>query len=181
MKDPNRRRVWALLGSGLLIWAAILGGAWLLPRLISPPDSELRISGRAPDFELETTAGTTVRLSELRGQPVVINFWATWCGPCVIEMPNFQKYYEDIYPGKFIVLAVNADEEPVEVKRYTEAMGLTFDILLDPGGLIQELYQIRGYPTTYFVDAKGIVQAQAIGGLDEDQLADYLRQVGVGQ
>jgi peroxiredoxin len=94
-------------------------------------------------------------------------------------MPNIQKYYER-YPGDFSVLAVNADEPELTVKRFVEDMGLSFDILLDPGGDVQSLYQIRGYPTSYFVDGEGVIRVQHIGFLTEDQLADYLSQVGVG-
>jgi peroxiredoxin len=94
-------------------------------------------------------------------------------------MPNIEKYVEK-YPGRFYVLAVNADEARFDVEQFVQDMGLTFEILLDPGGKIQESYQIQAYPTSYFVDAKGVIRAQHVGLLSEDQLADYLYQVGVG-
>jgi peroxiredoxin len=95
-------------------------------------------------------------------------------------MPNIRKFYEK-YPGQFDVLAVNADEPRPDVERFVDDMGLTFDVLLDPGGKTQQLYQIRGYPTSFIVDAQGIIRVQHIGLLTEDNLKDYLLKVGVGQ
>jgi peroxiredoxin len=92
-------------------------------------------------------------------------------------MPNIQKYYE-LYPQAFEVVAVNADEPLKVIEPFVKDMGLSFKILLDPGSTIQQLYQIHGYPTSYFLDAEGVIRAQHIGLLSEAQLADYLTQVG---
>jgi peroxiredoxin len=95
-------------------------------------------------------------------------------------MPNIRKLYEK-FPGQFDVLAINADEPRLDVERFAKDMGLTFDMLLDPGGKTQQLYQIRGYPASYFVDSQGVIRAQHVGMMTEDNLADYLLKVGVGQ
>jgi thiol-disulfide isomerase/thioredoxin len=138
------------------------------------------VGSPAPDFQINQLGGQPVRLSDLKGKPVLINFWATWCGPCTAEMPAIQKIYAQ-YPSQFTVLAVNADEPVSDIKSFLKDKGLTFDILLDPGGKVQSLYRLRGYPTSFFLDADGIVRAEFIGPLSEGQLVDNLKKVGVGQ
>jgi peroxiredoxin len=133
----------------------------------------------APDFELENLSGEQLRLQDLRGKPVVINFWATWCIPCEAEMPLLQDGYER-YPG-MEVLAVNFAESTVDVQAFVDKHALTFEILLDPRAIVQSLYRVRGYPTTYFVDGEGVIQGVHIGVLSQRQLNGYLEQIGVGE
>jgi thiol-disulfide isomerase/thioredoxin len=115
-------------------------------------------------------------LVDLRGQVVLINFWATWCGPCKLEMPAIQARYND---GGFAVLAVDFDEPADRVQAFVNDLDLSFSILLDPGGVVQELYRVRGYPTTFFVDADGIIRVLHIGEMSEEILDQYLAQMGV--
>jgi peroxiredoxin len=133
----------------------------------------------APEFKLITYLGDEVKLSDLKGSPVLVNFWATWCQPCRLEMPNLQGRFEQYHPDIY-VLAVNFDEPADLVQSFAEELNLTFPILLDPGGRIQSLYQIRGYPTTFLIDSDGIIRVIHIGFMTENQLDDYLKQVGVG-
>ena len=139
----------------------------------------LTIGSAAPDFKLTTYLGDDVKLSGYIGSPVMINFWATWCHPCRIEMPHIQTRYER-YGTDLVVLAVNFDEQADLVQTFANEFNLTFDVLLDPGGRIQSLYQVRGYPTTYFIDLDGIIRVIHIGLMTESQMDDYLEQVGVG-
>jgi len=136
------------------------------------------VASPAPDFTLTSLIGDSLQLTHFRGKPVLINFWATWCAPCLLEMPNIQKYYEK-YPGQFEVLAVNAGETERTVQRFVDDLGVNFKILLDPDGKIQELYRIKGYPTTYIVDKDGIIRFQHIGLLSEKQIEEYLEAVGI--
>lgn len=133
----------------------------------------------APDFSLINIQGELVKLSDFRGQPVLINFWATWCGPCRIEMPTIQDRFERHRDEGFVVLAVDFDEPQEDVATFGEELGLTFNLLLDPGGKIQNLYRVLGYPTSYFVDSNGIIKVQHIGLMTEGQLDDYLSQIGL--
>ena len=142
--------------------------------------SALAVGSSAPDFELESLSGERVRLSDLRGHPVLINFWATWCAPCELEMPTIESRYEQYSPD-LVVLAVNFDEPVGDVWAFVDRLGLTFDVLLDPGAEVQDLYRIYGYPTTFFVDAQGVIRAQHVGVLTEKQLDGYLAQIGVGE
>ncbi len=154
----------------------------LLPTVAGDPAglaTAPRPGSAAPDFELSTTEGAQLSLASLRGRPVLINFWATWCGPCSIEMPAIQAQYEKHAPA-LAVLAINFDESPDAVDAFVEEFKLSFDVLLDPGGQINEqTYQVRGYPSSYFIDENGIVQAVHIGIMTEGQLEGYLEQLGL--
>jgi peroxiredoxin len=175
-----RSRLLLLLIGGLAIGAGI-GGAIILGFRDHSVDKqlELTIGSPAPDFNLKTYLGDEVRLSDFKGSPVLINFWATWCQPCRLEMPHIQSRFEQ-YNTDLNVLAVNFDEPADIVQTFTEELNLTFNVLLDPGGRVQSLYQIRGYPTTYFIDSDGFIRVIHIGFMTESQLDDYLKQVGVG-
>ena len=134
----------------------------------------------APDFTLLNTGGESIQLSQFKGQAVLINFWATWCGPCRIEMPVFQDRFERYQADGLRILAVDFDEDEEDVVFFREELGLTFDLLLDPGGEIQSLNRVLGYPTSYFVDPEGVIRVQHVGIMTEDQLDNYLAQIGIG-
>ena len=132
----------------------------------------------APDFELEAIDGKRISLSEFQGKAVLVNFWATWCGPCRVEMPAIQSRFE-AHNDELVVLAVDNNEPQPAVAAFFNELSLTFPGLLDPGGAIQELYRVRGYPSSYFVDPNGIIRVVHIGVMTEGQLDDYLSQVGI--
>lgn len=132
----------------------------------------------APEFSLQTLDGKDVLSSQFRGKPVLINFWATWCGPCEEEMPLIQKA-ADQYGQNLIVLGINDDETADQVRTFVQQHRLSFHILMDPGSKVTDLYQVRGFPTTYFVNAQGKIQAIQIGEMSAEQLATYLGQIGV--
>jgi peroxiredoxin len=138
------------------------------------------VGARAPEFSAPTLAGPPIRLSELRGQAVVLNFWATWCEPCRAEMPLLDDRATALAGQGLVVLGVNFDEPEEDVRAYRDELGLSFPLVLDPGGAVQALYRIVGYPTTYFIDAEGIIRAVHLGVLDEALLDDYLAGLGWG-
>lgn len=144
------------------------------PAFLSEPAPE--VGAQAPDFTLQNLVGEEVSLRDLRGQVVLINFWATWCGPCRLEMPTIQARYND---GGFAVLAVDFDESAEQVQAFMNELGLSLPALLDDGGRVQELYRVRGYPTSFFVDEQGIIRIFHIGEMNADILEDYLAQMGV--
>ena len=132
----------------------------------------------APEFSLTNTAGEEVSLSDYRGQVVLINFWATWCPPCLQEMPGIDARHEQ-YPNDLVVLAVNDDESQDQVSAFREEFELSFEPLLDPGGRTGALYQVRAFPTSLFVNEHGIIQFVHIGLMTESQLDDYLGKMGL--
>jgi len=161
---------------GLVRGEKVYGDDALRENTVSSVD--LSIGAEAPDFELESLTGETLRLSDLRGQVVILNFWAIWCAPCRLEMPAFQERFER-YGGDLRVVAVNFDEPRESVQAYADELGLSFDILLDPGAEIQALYRVRGYPTSYFLDTDGMIRAVYIGLVSEGQLDSYLADLGL--
>jgi cytochrome c biogenesis protein CcmG/thiol:disulfide interchange protein DsbE len=183
----------------LVIIAVLALGAFWVARTETTAESEIPLSGQpetdtgtadlkiapvpaalAPDFALEDLTGTEIRLNDLHGQPVLINFWATWCGPCRLEMPAIQERYERFKGEGLVVLAVNFDEPASAVETFRGELGLTFPLLLDQGAAVQKLYRIRGYPASYFIDADGVIQVQHIGVMTEGQLDENLTRIGVG-
>lgn len=165
---------WVTIGIGIGVAISLGFG--------NPPSNEtpkIALGSSAPEIKLKTYLGDEVKLSDFKGSPVLVNFWATWCQPCRLEMPTIQARFEQ-NDTDINVLAVNFDEPAELARSFTEDLNLTFPILLDPGGRIQSLYQIRGYPTTLFIDSEGIIRVIHIGFMTENQLDDYLKQVGVG-
>jgi peroxiredoxin len=120
----------------------------------------------APDFELKTLSGEAIKLSDLRGQAVLINLWATWCPPCRAEMPALEKVFKEYKDQGFTVLAVNMtyQDDPQKVGPFIQEYGLTFPILLDETGEVGNAYQLKSLPSSYFIDREGVIQEVVIGG-----------------
>ncbi len=132
----------------------------------------------APGFELASLSGESIQLEDYRGKPVLLNFWATWCAPCRLEMPAFQSRFEK-HASELAIVAVNNAESPAEVQAFVDEFSLTFDILLDPEAEVQRLYRVRGYPTSLLIDAEGVIRVQHIGLMTEGQLDGYLQEIGL--
>lgn len=187
----TRPRLLYLL-AGLLIGAAFaLVVQWGLPEgtPVGGPTSEADsastligpdIGSQAPDFALLDLQGTERRLRDYRGQVVLVNFWATWCGPCRLEMPSLQARAERYADEGFVVLAVDDDEPEDVVRAFGDELGLSIPLLLDPGGKVQALYRVRGYPSSVFIDREGVVRIQHIGFMTDGQLDGYIEQMGIG-
>ena len=163
--QQNQRRI---LYSALLL----LGLAWIF---VSADRTGISTSGEipapqqgflAPDFELKTPAGESIQLSNLRGQAVLVNLWATWCPPCRAEMQTIEKVYNDYKDQGFTVLSVNMtyQDDPLAVEPFVKKEGLTYPILLDEGGTVAKAYQLRSLPSSYFIDKTGIIREVVIGG-----------------
>jgi peroxiredoxin len=138
----------------------------------------VQVGQPAPAFQLTGLDGKTVSLQQYSGQPILINFWATWCGPCKDEMPLIAERYLQYQPD-LIVLAIEEGESLSDVKKFSEENNLPFLILLDEAIEIGNLYGIDAYPTTFFVDGNGVVQAVEIGSMDSNTIDQDLLLVGV--
>ncbi len=117
----------------------------------------------APDFTLNGLDGQEVSLSDLRGKPVLLNFWATWCGPCRIEMPFLQEIYEKWTDKELVLLAVNLHEDPDKVREFVEGAGFSFPVLLTTGNEVPLSYNVRNIPATFFIDADGVIRDIKVG------------------
>lgn len=134
----------------------------------------------APPFETSNLAEQRVRLLDMRGQPVIINFWATWCVPCRAEMPELEAIYAD-YKGRVAVLAVNLGEQPGLVREWREQLRLTFGLLLDPAQTVGALYAVRGLPSTYVVSPQGIISQVFFGPTNRASLQAALAPFFINQ
>lgn len=130
-----------------------------------------RVGELAPDFVLPQLDGKVTKLSNYRGQVVLLNLWATWCPPCLAEMPmlnNVAKLYQD---RGLAVVGIAGDENRADVERYVRESPLAFDVLLDPQGAVGTEYGITGYPETFLIDREGRVIEKIVGPVPsrEDQ------------
>ena len=111
----------------------------------------------AADFSLTTTDNTVVRLSDYRGKVVFLNFWATWCPPCRMELPSMEKLYAKMKGQPFVILAVNVDEsDPGNVKTFAKSMNLTFPVLIDDGN-VSKMYNVNAIPTSFIIRKDGTI------------------------
>jgi thiol-disulfide isomerase/thioredoxin len=132
------------------------------------------VGSLAPDFDLvDAITGQRVRLSALRGKPVWINFWATWCEACKTEMPRIEKTIQ-ARGGDLVVLGVDVQESPANVKKYVEAGRFSWVFPVDPDGKVVDRYMVYGLPTHFFVGRDGAIKAEYVGELDESGMAKYL-------
>ena len=121
----------------------------------------------APDFTLQTPEGGQVTLNDLRGKTVLVNFWATWCPPCVREMPSMEALYQSLKGRNFIVLAISLDKAGARVVApFVKKLKLTFPIALDPNSEVSAVYGARDLPSSFLLDPQGRVVAGAKGERD---------------
>ncbi|WP_100618012.1 TlpA family protein disulfide reductase [Bacillus cereus] len=134
----------------------------------------IEIGKSAPDFELTKLDGTNVKLSDLKGKKVILNFWATWCGPCQQEMPDMEAFYKE-HKGNVEILAINytpsekgGGEE--KVSNFAKEKGITFPVLLDKNIDVTTAYKVITIPTSYFIDTKGVIQDKFIGPMTQKEM-----------
>jgi len=164
MQQNQRRMIYLIiliLGFTWIFVSADQSGASTSRKIPAPQQRFL-----APDFELKTPKGETIKLSDLRGQAVLVNLWATWCPPCRAEMETIEKIFQEYQDQGFTVLAVNMtyQDEPLEVMPFVSEHGLTFPILLDETGEMANAYQLKSLPSSYFINREGIITEVVIGG-----------------
>lgn len=131
--------------------------------------SVVQVGDEAPNFTLRDIAGNIMSLSQLRGKVVLLNFWATWCRPCLVEMPAMEQLYRTFPRGEFEILAVSTDPQGAAVTRpFQKRMGFTFPILHDSEYRVGLTYGARTIPITFMVDRQGIVRQKIFGARDWD-------------
>ena len=133
----------------------------------------------APDFALSDLDGKKVSVSDYKGNPLIINFWATWCIPCIQEMPDLEKLYKERKKDGLELLMINAKESTEVVKKYIEEGGYSFRVLLDENGDVMRKYQVFGLPSTFFIDKKGVVQYYYMGQLRVGIIKTGLKSISV--
>lgn len=139
----------------------------------------LNVGNLAPDFTLDDLEGGKVRLSDLRGSAVFINFWATWCPPCRAEMPEIEAIHQKYKDKGVVVIGVDIMEPESTVRRFIQEGGYTWTFAMDTSGEVSAQYNITAIPTSYFIDREGIIRAVNIGAMTkramEDKLAEAMK------
>ncbi len=132
----------------------------------------------APDFELKTIDGENISLYKFRGQPVMLNFWALWCGPCIEEMPLIQERFEQHNPD-LVILAIENESSPASLGNYVHESQFSFLVLTGTEDITRQ-FNIRAYPTSIFIDVDGVIQSIVIGSLSGSGLDAELAKIGLG-
>lgn len=125
------------------------------------------------DIKLEMLDGSTANLADYQGQPVVVNFFASWCAPCLAEMPGFEQVHQDLH-GQVAFLGVNLQDRPADGRRIVEQTGVTYDIARDPDGSLFQTFDAVAMPTTVFLDAEGRIVDVHSGEISAGALADRI-------
>jgi len=182
----------AIILGGLWYWDARGGGASIddggygtveLPAARNATDRSpaVEVGRAAPDFLLETSTGGELRLSDLQGQSVLVNFWATWCPPCRAEMPELVAAYDRYRDDGLVIVAVNLQETDSQVNKFAKEFGMTFPIVIDRDGELKNVWRlggpIQGIPTSYFIDASGVIRRLFYGPMKEAALEQRLAEI----
>ncbi|NDJ53727.1 MAG: TlpA family protein disulfide reductase [Chloroflexi bacterium] len=176
---PHTRLQWLILTAVI----AVIGGSWIVANRV--PEEAVNPTGRppsasighpAPDFTLQTPDGDSISLSDFRGQAVVLNFWATWCSICRTETPHLQAASLE-FQGEAAVFGVSVREPAHLVASTVEDRGITYPIAVDSAGEVGQLYLVRAFPTTYFIDSRGVIVEIRTGGLSEPLLLARLQDL----
>ncbi len=134
------------------------------------------LSGKAPDITLKSTSGKNVRLADLKGKVVMVNFWASWCGPCRQEMPLLEKMYKDYKDAGFELLGVNIDAEVEDRDDFLADTPISFPVLDDSANLASEAFDVEAMPSSFFIDKDGNM-TYLHKGYKPGEEADYIAQI----
>ena len=155
-----------------LLWPCVIAAALVLP--VSAPQAQpVRAGAPAPEIDLPALGGGRVLLSKLRGHPVVVSFWGTWCPPCRSEFPELVQAHQRYGPDGLYVLGVNGRDQELRTKnvqQFVDEFGVKFQIALDERGRARRNYGLVGLPTTVFIDSGGVVKRVHIGPIDREEL-----------
>ncbi len=134
---------------------------------------DLQIGEPAPDFRFQDAIGQTFSLSDFRGKPVMLNFWATWCGFCKVELPYIQQVYDEWQGGEMVMLTIDLGEDSETVAAFMEAEGISFPVLLDTERELEAQYGVSGMPRTFFIDKDGLIQVIKKGYFSSVEEIEY--------
>jgi len=175
----RRDRLATLALIGALLFAGAVG--WVTRPWENEPETPFGMTGAAegaprpgelaPDFRLQRADGSPLRLSELRGQPVFLNFWATWCTFCLEEMPDMQRIAEQ-FDGQLVVLGVNAGDSVAAGDGFANRIGATYELVYDTEQQVVAGYRVRAMPSSYFIDAEGRIVDAHLGFLTRDDMLE---------
>ncbi len=163
-----KARINFLLIAGFVLMTAIGTNAHAesANKPVSPMEIEKLNKSSAPEFSLKNLNGKSIALSSFKGKIVLLNFWASWCPPCLAEMPSFKKVYGEMKSRGLEVIAVSADKSVNETREFTDKKGFDFAILMDENRAVTKQYKVFSLPTTFLIDRKGIIIEKFFGEYD---------------
>jgi peroxiredoxin len=160
----SKRRIQLVIFAVVLVIAGYTVAIGVFRGEDQPPE----VGEIVPKFTLQGVDEQAYNPANFRGQPVVINFWGTFCPPCVEETPALERMYEKYKDQGLVILGVNLGEKPlVRVTNFTKSFGVSYPILLDPELEVRNRFGVRSYPTTFFVDSQGVIREIKVGGMTE--------------
>ncbi len=163
-------------GVGLIIVSSHTAANNPLAVLPTAPLPQLAVGSPAPDFTLRTFNGQAVSLKGLRGTRVLVNFWASWCGPCQRETPDLQKAYSQLRQQNVVFVGVGTQDETDKLKKFVADNGVTYTIVEDPQGTVSDRYGVVGLPSTFLIDSSGVVRKAYTGPVTTGEvLADIAK------
>jgi cytochrome c biogenesis protein CcmG, thiol:disulfide interchange protein DsbE len=171
---PEKRRLGALVGGVVVLVVLVLAMLLLQAQVAGSALPANPVGSVAPDFELSDLEGGTVRLSDLKGQPVLLNFWASWCTSCKVEAPVLERGAEEWAARDVAFLGVAVKDSKKWALEYAEESGLNYPSGIDPTGSTMRAYGVTGTPETFVIDADGVVRARWIGPLSSRTLEELL-------
>lgn len=183
----RHRPIWLILLLNVALATALVSGVYLLrwylerantpqPRLVG---QAIQVGAPAPDFTLPRLGGGDVRLSDYRGQVVLVNFWASWCGPCRAEMPEIEHVYRAYQDTGFVAIGVNQLEPEPEVRAFVDEYQLTWLFALDQDGAVSQRWGVLGIPQSYLIDREGKIVKSWLGPLSRQELERELQRLGL--
>lgn len=160
----------------ILAAALVLGGIAIFPTLFKTSDVPT-VGSSVPDVKLQELNGEVQSLANLRGKAVIMNFWGSWCEPCIREMPALSKAYDEWKDKDVVVLGINFGEDALVVDNFTKRMGVTFPVWLDQKKTVAKSFGVRPLPTTFFINPEGKVHYIKLGEVSDEELDRLIKQM----
>lgn len=176
-KKTNKKRNRAIMRSIILSILVAAIGYTIYNSVTAENIEVLKVGDKAPDFTLQDMEGTPHKLSDYEGEGVFLNFWGTWCAPCVKEMPAMDRQYKEFEEQGVQVLAVNIAQSDFEVQSFVDRFGLSFPVVIDKSRSVMNAYNIRPLPTTILVNPQGEIERIVTGEMTEEDIQGFMEEI----